>query len=92
MRDVSETHYRAKSISADTLIATGSGRLGGFIVTASTGGSIKLWDNTSAASTVLLDTLAVYPGDTFWLPSEFQTGLYADVTGTVTLTIFYIGS
>lgn len=92
MRDVSDTHYRAKSVSADTLIATGSGRFGGVQVTASSGGSIKVWDNTAASGTVLIDTLAVYPGDTFWWPSEFQTGLYLDVTGTVTVTVFYIGS
>jgi len=42
--------------------------------------------------TVLIDTISVYPGDTFWWPSEFQTGLYLDVTGTVTVTVFYIGS
>lgn len=88
-----ETHYRTKSVSADTAIATGNGYLGGITVTASSAGVIRLYDNTAASGTVIVDQIAVFPGDSFEWRAEFQTGLFFDlVSGTATVTIFYIGS
>ncbi len=80
-----------KNITIDTLIATGPGEVVGIIVASHTGGSIKLWDNTSAATTVLLNTYTFAAGSG-WVPlfgARFLTGLYADVGGTVDLTIVY---
>lgn len=82
--------YLYKSSSADVLVKTGEGFIYGVLVTASTGGSIKLWDNTTGSGTVILDTMAVLAGDFVPCPVEFTTGLYLDVTGTVTVTVFYI--
>lgn len=90
MNDVEETHYRTSSLSASGLVKTGQGRFGGVQVTTSTSGSIKLWDNTAASGSVVIDTFTVYPGDTYWWPSEFTNGLYLTITGTVTVTVFFI--
>ncbi len=80
-----------KNITVDTLIATGSGEAVGILVASHNAGTIKLWDNTSAATTVLLNTYT-FPSGSTWIPlfgAKFLTGLYADVGGTVDLTIVY---
>lgn len=84
-------HYRATSVSADTSVKVGLGFLAGLVVTASASGVIRLYDNTAASGTVILDQIAVYPGDSIELPVEFKTGLFFDlVSGTATVTILYI--
>lgn len=84
------TGCNTKQLSASGLVKTGDGALHFIKVSSSTGGSIKLWDNTSAATTVLLDTMAVAAGDEHYLPFAFTTGLYCTITGTASLTVAYI--
>lgn len=79
------------NITADTLIKTGSGTVQAILVASHTSGAIKLWDNTSAATTVLLNTYTYATGSQV-IPlygAKFLTGLYADVTGTQDITILY---
>lgn len=81
-----------KNITADTLIKTGFGKVAGFVVNSHTSGTLKLWDNTSAATTVLTNTYTFPAGSqvvSFPEPISFNTGLYADIGGTVDLTIIY---
>lgn len=81
------------NISASALIKTGAGALHGFIVNSHTGGTLKLWDNTSAATTVLLNTITFTAGPNFIsLPMgvSFNTGLYATIGGTADITILWI--
>lgn len=81
------------NITADTLIKTGAGLVFGFIVNSNTSGSLKLWDNTSAATTVLMNTYTYAAGSSVvMLPAAvaFTTGLYADVTGTQDITIIWL--
>lgn len=91
--DVLKTEDRATytNISASALIKTGAGRLKGFCVNSHTSGTLKLWDNTSAATTVLLNTITFNAGPTYFvLPDvEFGTGLYATIGGTADITIFW---
>ena len=91
--DVLKTEDRATytNISASALIKTGAGRLKGFTVNSHTSGTLKLWDNTSAATTVLLNTITFNAGPTYFvLPDvEFGTGLYATIGGTADITIFW---
>lgn len=92
--DVLKVEERANytNITADTLIKTGAGRVFGILVASHTSGSIKLWDNTSAATTVLLNTYSYSSGSqviSFPAGIEFTTGLYADVTGTQDITILW---
>jgi hypothetical protein len=81
------------NISADTLIKTGAGVVSGFIVNSHTSGTLKLWDNTSAATTVLLNTITFAAGSGIMIDLgadvQFSTGLYADIGGTIDLTIFW---
>lgn len=91
--DVLKTEDRSTytNISASALIKTGAGRLKGFMVNSHTSGTLKLWDNTSAATTVLLNTITFNAGPTvFVLPDvEFGTGLYATIGGTADISIFW---
>ena len=88
---LNETHYKAISLSADGLVKTGPGFLGRLTVTASGSGVIRLYDNTAASGTVILDQMAVTATNVFVLQIEFFTGCYFDlVSGTATVTITYI--
>ena len=80
------------NLTADTLIRTGNGRVHGFIVNSHTSGTVKLWDNTSAATTVICNTITLAAGPqvyNFPAPIEFYTGLYCDIGGTIDLTIIW---
>ena len=80
------------NLSASALIKTGAGRVKGFMVNSHSSGTLKLWDNTSAATTVLLNTITFAAGSglMFNLPDvEFSTGLYATIGGTADITIFW---
>lgn len=75
------------NISSDTLIKTGEGHLVGIFVASSSAGTIKVWDNTSAATTVLVNTFSAAAGTWYPLPFRFKTGLYVDVGGTIDCTV-----
>ena len=77
---------RYTNISASTLIKTGEGDIIGIWVASTTAGTVKLWDNTSAATTVLLNTSTLNTG---WnpMPFHFNTGLYITVANTLDCTV-----
>lgn len=75
------------NLSADTLIKTGEGHLVGIFVASSSGGTIKVWDNTSGATTVLVNTFTALAGTWYPLPFRFKVGCYVDVTGTIDCTV-----
>lgn len=81
------------NIAASTLIKTGAGVVSGFIVNSHTSGTLKLWDNTSAATTVLMNTVTFAAGSgivvNFGSDVIFSTGLYATIGGTADITIFW---
>lgn len=84
--------YKTTSGTADALIKTGKGSVAGVIVTSHTSGTFKIWDNTSAATTVLTDTWTLAAGPqviTFPKPLEFYTGLYMNTGGTIAYTIVW---
>lgn len=78
-------------ITADTAIKSVAGKLKGiFVSAASNTPTIKLWDNTSAATNILIETFTPVAGTYYPFPDvEFSTGLYADVGGTVAITVFW---
>jgi hypothetical protein len=80
------------NISASTLIKTGAGIVKGIIINSHTTGTIKLWDNTSAATTVILETISLNVGERS-IPMdagiEFSTGLYVTIGGTANVTILW---
>ena len=80
-----------KNITVDTLIKTGPGALVGVIVNSHTSGTLKMWDNTSAATTVIFNTITFGATERFmpFYGAKFTVGCYADIGGTVDLTIIY---
>lgn len=78
------------NLSASALIRTGSGLVHGIIVNSHTSGTLKLWDNTTATGTVIMNTYTFPSGSQvimFPVPIEFYTGLYATIGGTADITI-----
>lgn len=77
-----------KNITESTLIRTGSGQLLGiFVASASSTPTIKVWDNTSGATTVLVNTFTPVAGTWYPMPFFFNTGLYVTISGTVDCTV-----
>lgn len=88
---VPASQFSYKAISASTLIKTGPGQCVFFKVSSSSSLTVKVWDNTSAAGTVILNTMAVDAKEEHALPAEFTTGLYFEfVAGSGALTVFYV--
>lgn len=78
------------NLSASALVKTGAGYVYGVIVNSNTAGTLKLWDNTSAATTVLVNTYTFAAGSSnivFPAALKFNTGLYATIGGTADITI-----
>lgn len=80
----------AKSMSASGLVKTGEGVCHLILITSSSSLTVKLWDSTSAAGTVIVDTMAVNANEEYDIPAQFTTGLYVTLGGTGTLTVFYV--
>lgn len=79
-----------KQTGASVLVKTGVGKLRGIFVSSSSQATIKLWDNTSAATTVLVEEFTA--SGPFYYPMAdvlFLTGLYITITGDLECTIFY---
>lgn len=90
--DVIKTEDRSTytNLTADTLVKTGTGRLKGIFVASGSTPTIKIWDSTSAANTVLVNTFTPVVGVLTPFPDvEFTTGLYIDVGGTIDCTVFW---
>jgi len=82
--------YAYANKTASALIKTGQGVLKGiFVASASSTPTIKLWDNTSAATTVLVNTFTPVASTYYEIPATFKTGLYITISGTVDCTLFY---
>lgn len=78
------------NITASTLIRTGTGILVGMYVNSTSSGTIKFWDNTSAATTVINNTITPAIGYHPLGNAAFSTGLYATIANTLDVTIYYI--
>jgi len=83
---------RYTNLSASALIKTGQGVVYGLIVNSHTNGTLKLWDNTSAATTVICNTITFAAGPNFIqfpVGIQFSLGLYATIGGTADITIIW---
>lgn len=92
--DVLKVEQRVSYLNgtASALVKTGAGRFFGVVVNSHASGTLKFWDNTSAATTVLLNTYTFPAGSgiyVFPVAINFSTGLYATVGGTIDYTILY---
>ena len=76
-----------KNITASGLIKTGFGRLKGMYVNSTTGGTIKFWDQTSAAVPAINNTITPAIGYHNLGDVDFNTGLYATIANTLDVTL-----
>lgn len=84
--------YSYTQIAASTLVKTGQGLLGGIFVSAlGTTPTITVYDQTSAATPVILATFIPTVGQNVILNVQFQTGLYVAIggSGTTNISVFY---
>ncbi len=81
----------ATNITTSSLICTGPGNLQGMLVASNSSGTVKFWDNTSAATTVLINTYTFATGSSSinFYGARFITGLYATIAGTADVTIVW---
>lgn len=77
------------NLSASGQVKASAGTLVGVFVASSSSGTIKLWDNTSAATTVLVNTFSASAATWYPLPFKFGTGCYATLGGTIDCTFSY---
>lgn len=78
-------------LSATGLVYTGQGCVQGIVVNSNSSGTLKLWDNTSAATTVLFDTYTFPAGSSSvnLFGAKFHVGLFATIGGTLDATLIY---
>lgn len=77
------------NISTSTLIKTGDGHLIGIFVASSTSGTIKVWDNTSAATTIIVNTFSATAATWYPIPAHFKTGCFVTLGGTIDCTAIF---
>lgn len=85
-----EEKYSYTNLTASALVRTGAGQVKGVFVASTTAGTFKLWDNTSAATTILVNTAT--PATVGWYDlgdAGFTTGLYCTIANTIDLTIVW---
>ena len=73
--------------SSQVVIYEAGALLGIFVASASGSPSIKLWDNTSAAAPILVNTFTPVAATWYAIPAQFKTGLYISIGGTVDCTL-----
>ena len=78
-----------KNITASGLVKTGAGVLKGFYVNSTGGGTIKFWDAVTAAAPVMNNTITPAVGYHHLGESAFAIGLYATISGTIDVTLYY---
>lgn len=77
------------NLTASALVKTGPGILYGMYVNSTSAGTIKFWNNTSAAGSVINNTITPAVGFHFLGSANFTTGLYATIAGTLDVTLYY---
>jgi hypothetical protein len=82
---------KSSNLTASALVCTGAGLAVAIIVSSHTTGTIKLWASLTATQTVLLETYTYATGSQV-IPlhgMRFETGLYATLTNTQSITVVY---
>lgn len=83
-------YYKPVELSASGLVFSGKGCVGGVFCASSTSGTLKLWDNTAASGTVLVNTFTLTAGTWYPLPFQCVNGLYATIANTADVTFGYL--
>lgn len=77
------------NLTASGLVRTGPAAIIGIFVASSTSGTIKIWDNTSAAGAVVVNTFTAVAGTWYTIPSLNGIGIYVTTGGTIDCTVFW---
>lgn len=79
-----------KNLSASAEVKATTGVLTGiFVASASSSPTIKVWDNTAASGSVLVNTFTPVAGTWYPLPFPFNKALYVEIGGTLDCTVSY---
>ena len=79
-----------KNMTATGLVKEGPGKLKGFTVATTTGGTVKIWDAMAAEAPVLLNTITPAAGSNYEFPDiQFTRGLFVTIANTIDMTIYY---
>lgn len=80
-----------KNVTASTLIQTGPGELQGVVINSHSSGTLKFWDNTSAATTTIFNTITLGVGERFVMlfGAKFTVGCFLTIGGTADVTVIY---
>lgn len=82
-------HNSYRNLTASALVKTGSGVLIGMYVNSTTAGTIRFYDNTSAAGTVINNVITPAVGYHPLGGANFTVGCYATIGGTLDVTLYY---
>lgn len=77
------------NLTASALVKTGAGTLKGMYVNSTTAGTIKFWDQTSAAVPVINNTITPAVGYHALGDVAFTNGLYATIGGVLDVTLHW---
>lgn len=77
------------NLTASALVKTGQGVLKGMYVNSTTGGTIRFYDNTSAAGTVINNVITPAIGYHDLGGANFTVGCYATIANTLNVTLYY---
>ena len=91
MPNLIQEAYTPVALTASGLVKTGPGIINQIIVGSGTAVTIKVWDNTSAAGTVILETTAaITPVFVLNIQAAFSVGCFVTLAGTApTVTVCY---
>ena len=84
--------YATVTQAAASTVKTGPSKLVGIVVTASTSGTVTVYDNTSATGTVLFTKSSLAVGDVIHFGGvsiAAKSGLHVVVGGTGTVNVLY---
>lgn len=81
----------AVNLSATGRIKDTAGILVGVVINSHTGGTLKFWNNTSAAGSVLFNTITLAAGERYinFFNANFDTACFLTVGGTADVTVIY---
>lgn len=77
------------NLTASAVVKSGFGKLVGMYVNSTSAGTIRFYDNTSAAGTVINNVITPAIGYHKLGDCSFSTGLYATISGTLNVTLYY---
>jgi len=85
--------YKNVTQAAAATLKTGPAKFFGMTVTASTGGTVTIYDNTAASGTVLFTKASLVVGDVIHFGGvgiAANNGMHVVLGGTCTANIFYV--